>query len=58
MLAMHIYTVQHWQENWDELLSRVEDGEQLGVTNGENTAVMTKADIEILRIHTDHDDAS
>jgi hypothetical protein len=55
---MHIYTVQHWQENWDELLSRVEDGEHIGVTNGENTAVMTKADIEILRIHTDHDDAS
>ncbi len=44
---MHIYTVQHWQENWAELLSRVEDGEKIGVTNGEGTAVMTKADIEI-----------
>ena len=30
---MHIYTVKHWQENWDALLERVEKGESIGVEN-------------------------
>ena len=38
---MEIYTVEHWQQNWDSLISRVENGETIGVTNGTNTAVMT-----------------
>ena len=27
------YTVKHWQENWEELMDRVENGETLGVVN-------------------------
>ena len=55
---MHIYTVEHWQENWDELISRVEDGESIGVTNGRNRAIMIPADEELIRIYTEHDEGS
>lgn len=37
---MEIYTVEHWQQNWDSLIARVENGETIGVTNGTNTAIM------------------
>jgi len=50
---MDIYTVEHWQENWEELISRVEDGESIGVTNGKNTAIMVPADDELIRIYTE-----
>ena len=36
---MEIYSVEHWQENWDELMARVEMGERIGVTNGKNCGV-------------------
>ena len=55
---MKIYSVEYWQENWDELIDRVENGEHIGVTNGENTAIMMPADDELIRMYTDHDEAS
>ena len=41
---MEIFTVEEFQERWDELISRVENGEHIGITNGTNTAVMIPAD--------------
>ena len=41
---MKIYTVEEFQERWDEMMSRVENGEHIGITNGKNTAVMMPAD--------------
>ena len=55
---MEIYSVEHWQENWDELIKRVEEGESIGVTNGKNTAIMTPADEELIRLYTDHSEGS
>jgi len=55
---MKIYSVEHWQENWDELIKRVEEGESIGVTNGKNTAIMTPADEELIRLYTDHSEGS
>ena len=55
---MEFYTVEHWQENWEELISRVQDGEHIGVTNGRNRAIMLPADDELIRIYTDHNEAS
>jgi hypothetical protein len=57
---MKIYSVEHWQKNWDTLIERVENGEHIGIINEENghTAVMIPADDELLRIYTDHDEAS
>mgnify|MGYP003113275280 FL=1 len=55
---MHFYSVEHWQENWEELVSRVEDGESIGITNGRNRAIMMPADDELIRIYTDHNEGS
>ena len=58
--TMKIYSVEHWQNNWDTLIERVENGEHIGIRNEQNghTAVMIPADDELLRIYTDHDEAS
>tara|TARA_B100000900_G_scaffold298202_1_gene256688 strand:+ start:287 stop:454 length:168 start_codon:yes stop_codon:yes gene_type:complete len=55
---MHIYTVEHWQKNWEELIERVEKGEHIGVTNGKNTAIMIPADDELIRLYTEHSEGS
>lgn len=52
------YTVEEWQDNWDSLLDRVENGEHIGITNGEERAVMIPADDEIMKLYTDHNEAS
>ena len=51
--TMHVYSVEYWQKNWDELMERVEKGENIGVTNGKETAIMMPADDEIIRIYRD-----
>ncbi len=48
-----IYTVEQFQENWDDMIARVEKGEHIGITNGNNTVVMIPADDELIRIHTE-----
>jgi antitoxin (DNA-binding transcriptional repressor) of toxin-antitoxin stability system len=58
MKTMQVYSVEHWQENWEELMDRVEDGEHIGVTNGKNTAIMMPADDELIRMYTDHEEGS
>ena len=55
---MQVYSVEHWQKNWDELMERVEKGEHIGVTNGKDTAIMMPADDELIRMYTDHSEAS
>ena len=52
-LIMQIYTVQEFQEKWDEMIDRVEKGEHIGITDGKNSAVMIPADDELIRIHTE-----
>ena len=51
---MKFYSVEHWQENWDELMNRVEKGESIGIVNesGEKS-VMIPADDEIIKIYTE-----
>jgi hypothetical protein len=52
---MEVYSVEYWQENWDELMGRVENGETIGIENkktGEK-CVMMPADDELLRIYTE-----
>ena len=51
---MHFYSVEYWQENWETLIERVENGETIGVENDNgDKAVMTPADDEIIRIYRD-----
>ena len=51
--TMEFYSVEHWQENWEELISKVENGESIGITNGKHKAVMIPADDELIRIYTE-----
>ena len=46
--------MQEWEENFEELFGRVENGETIGIINEDGkAAVMIPADDEFLRIHTE-----
>lgn len=56
---MKIYTVQQFQDDFDNLMDRVESGEHIGIINEEGrTAVMVPAEDELIRIYTDHEEGS
>jgi PHD/YefM family antitoxin component YafN of YafNO toxin-antitoxin module len=51
---MEIFTVEEFQEKFDELMERVENGERLGIIGEDGrAAVMVPADDELIRIHTE-----
>lgn len=51
---MEIFTVEEFQERWDELMNRVENGEHIGIVNeAGQAAVMMPADEDLIRIHTE-----
>jgi antitoxin (DNA-binding transcriptional repressor) of toxin-antitoxin stability system len=50
---MEQFTVEQFQERFDELLGRVENGEHIGITDGNNDYVMVPADDELIRIYTE-----
>ena len=51
---MEVFTVQEWEENFDSLFSRVENGETIGIVKEDGTAaVMMPADDDFIRIHTE-----
>lgn len=51
---MEVFTVKEFQERFDELLERVENGESLGIVDEDGrTAVMMPADDDLIRIHTE-----
>lgn len=51
---MEVFTVEEFQERFDELIERVENGEHIGIVdeNGK-AAVMIPADDDLIRIHTE-----
>ena len=56
---MEIFTLKEWEENFDALLERVENGEHIGIVREDGTAaVMIPADDELVRIYTEHNEAS
>jgi PHD/YefM family antitoxin component YafN of YafNO toxin-antitoxin module len=51
---MEVFTVEEFQERFDELIERVENGEHLGIVDENGRAVvMVPADDDIIRIHTE-----
>ena len=52
---MEVFTVVEFQERFDELIERVENGENIGIMdeNG-RAAVMIPADDDLIRIHTEY----
>jgi antitoxin (DNA-binding transcriptional repressor) of toxin-antitoxin stability system len=52
---MEIFTVKEWEENFDELFERVENGETIGIIGDDGkAAVMVPADDELFRIYTEN----
>jgi predicted nuclease with TOPRIM domain len=55
--SMHFYSVKEWEENWDELFSRVENGETLGIINENgHKAVMIPddvIDVDMIQMYTE-----
>lgn len=51
MKSIKFYMVEYWQENWDEFMERVEDGEVIGIENSdtEERAVMISMDHELMQ---------
>tara|TARA_A100001035_G_scaffold224618_1_gene185330 strand:+ start:2561 stop:2746 length:186 start_codon:yes stop_codon:yes gene_type:complete len=61
---MEVFTIEEFQERWDELIGRVESGEKFGIVNenGE-AAIMMPAEeyeesVDIVKLYTEHDEAS
>lgn len=56
---MEVFSVEEFQERWDELITRVENGETLGVVNDNgDAAVMVLADDPVYKMYTDHNEGS
>ena len=53
--TMEVFTVQEWEERFDELFERVENGERIGIV-GDNghSAVMVPVDDELIRIYSEN----
>ena len=52
---MEVFTLKEWEENFDALLERVENGERIGIVKEDGTAaVMIPADDELYRIYTEN----
>ena len=51
---MEVFTLKEWEDNFDELFERVENGETIGIVREDGTAaVFIPADDELLRIYKD-----
>jgi len=52
---MEVFTIEEWEENFDELFARVENGETIGIVKEDGqAAVMMPADDELIRIYTEN----
>ena len=49
---MEVFTIKEWEENFDDLLERVENGEHIGIVKEDGTAaVLMPSDDEMHRIY-------
>ena len=52
---MEVFTIKEWEDNFDSLLERVENGEHIGIVDEEGrAAVMIPYDDELYRIYTEN----
>ena len=52
---MEVFTIEEWEENFDELFARVENGETIGIVKEDGqAAVMMPADDELIQIYTEN----
>ena len=52
---MEVFTLEEWEDNFDELFSRVENGETIGVVreDGQAAVMMPADEADFIRIHTE-----
>ena len=51
---MEVFTIEEWEEKFDELFARVENGETIGIVKEDGqAAVMMPATDDFVRIHTE-----
>ena len=52
---MEVFTIEEWEENFDELFARVENGETIGIVkeDGQAAVMMPADEADFIRIHTD-----
>ena len=52
---MEVFTLKEWEHNFDELFSRVENGETIGIVkeNGQAAVMMPAEEADFIRIHTE-----
>ena len=52
---MEVFTLKEWENNFDELFSRVENGETIGVVreDGQAAVMMPADEADFIRIHTE-----
>lgn len=51
---MEVFTLKEWEENFDKLYERVENGETIGIVKEDGTAaVMMPAEDDLIRIYRD-----
>jgi len=56
---MEIFSLKEWEDNFDELFARVENGERLGIVREDGkAAVFVPADDELLKINMDNEEDS
>ena len=56
---MEVFSVEEFQDRWDELIDRVEQGEHIGIINDNGyAAVMIPSEDPLLDLYTDHNEAS
>ena len=52
---MEVFTIKEWEDNFDELFSRVENGETIGIVkeDGQAAVMMPANEEDFIRIHTE-----
>ena len=52
---MEVFTLKEWEDNFDELFSRVENGETIGIVkeDGQAAVMMPAKEADFIRIHTE-----
>ena len=52
---MEVFTLKEWENNFDELFSRVENGETIGIIkeDGQAAVMMPADEADFIRIHTE-----
>ena len=56
---MEVFSVQEWEDRFDELIKRVEEGEHIGIVKEDgSSAVFVPAGDPLLELYTDHDEAT